>query len=155
MGPAPTRIGYLIDECDIICADCLDAALDRLPVSIDAAIYDDGDSSHDRCSMCEELLDPTVSDCYNQDCCECGHNRIIDDAKETINELMDAVFCDRSPIITQFGADRKTTGYNEPPTLYGHGFDPGSGLALIWWKDELLDGYDILARASDYLEDQR
>ena len=87
MGPGPDIIGYVINDCTVICANCLEDALRDLPVTINSVILDDDSTmSHYTCEMCEEVLDPDVETCYNEDCYHCGHRPAIEEAIEVLEQ---------------------------------------------------------------------
>jgi hypothetical protein len=105
MGPGPSRIGYIINDCTIICADCLDDEIERnLPLSIDAAIYDETYSfSHDLCEACQEVLDPDVERCDNPDCYHCGHRLAIDEAIEILKEAQQDILSESTGTTRAYG----------------------------------------------------
>jgi hypothetical protein len=95
MGPWPNLIGYIIDECTIIHAGCLEDILSSLPVTISGAIYDDYYSySHDTCEVCQEILDPDVDECENEDCYHCGHRPAIEEAIEILEQAQMELIAD-------------------------------------------------------------
>jgi hypothetical protein len=88
MGPGPKQIGWLVNESECICTDCLDGRLQSPPVTIEAALYDeDGSFAHRVCDDCNDIFDEDVEVCGDEDCCCQEPNHIIDEAKELLDNL--------------------------------------------------------------------
>jgi hypothetical protein len=97
MGPGPSIIGYIVDEDSFICAECLDDALNKLPLTINAAIYDDSYYySHEQCEECHAILDPDVEECnlVNDRCHVCSHRPTIDAAIELLEQAQMELIAD-------------------------------------------------------------
>jgi len=99
MGPGPELVGYIIDECTLIHASCLEDALSHLPVTVSAAIYDDDYSwAHNTCEICEEVLDPDVEDCEDENCYHCGHRPDIESALEILEQAQTDLIADHAEL---------------------------------------------------------